>query len=176
MRYIPARAGAGAGAGAGVGGRAMSTRIEKVGCLRGCWRGGSCCGGCWAAAVLTLLLSLVLLLCASMCVCFVCLMAPRVAPPPPLFHPLAQDTMGELEVPSDRYWGAQTQRSLMNFKIGSDADRMPIEVVKGVCSAGVCSPYAALEQCRVPIARAAPPPSAVLTRTVLFCGVQGLAF
>ena len=37
------------------------------------------------------------------------------------------DTMGEIAVASDRYWGAQTQRSLQNFKIGSE--RMPIEVI-----------------------------------------------
>jgi len=40
------------------------------------------------------------------------------------------DTFGPLEVPSDRYWGAQTQRSLMNFKIGGERDRMPIPVVR----------------------------------------------
>src|SRR5262245_9151665 len=28
------------------------------------------------------------------------------------------DTMGSVEVPADRYWGAQTQRSLLNFRIG----------------------------------------------------------
>ncbi|MGH7330147.1 MAG: lyase family protein, partial [Polyangiaceae bacterium] len=28
------------------------------------------------------------------------------------------DTMGNIEVPADKYWGAQTQRSLQNFKIG----------------------------------------------------------
>ena len=33
------------------------------------------------------------------------------------------DSLGEMEVPSDRYWGAQTQRSLQNFKIGGE--RMP---------------------------------------------------
>ena len=40
------------------------------------------------------------------------------------------DTFGELEVPADRYWGAQTQRSLMNFKIGGERERMPIPVVR----------------------------------------------
>jgi len=35
--------------------------------------------------------------------------------------------MGEIQVPSDVYWGAQTERSLRNFKIG--ADLMPIEVI-----------------------------------------------
>jgi fumarate hydratase class II len=29
-----------------------------------------------------------------------------------------KDTFGDLQVPADRYWGAQTQRSLMNFDIG----------------------------------------------------------
>jgi hypothetical protein len=33
------------------------------------------------------------------------------------------DSMGEIEVPADRYWGVQTQRSLVHFAIGDD--RMP---------------------------------------------------
>ncbi|MGZ6261048.1 MAG: lyase family protein, partial [Candidatus Limnocylindrales bacterium] len=37
------------------------------------------------------------------------------------------DSMGPVEVPADRYWGAQTQRSLHHFVIGDD--RMPLEVV-----------------------------------------------
>jgi fumarate hydratase, class II len=37
------------------------------------------------------------------------------------------DSMGTIEVPADRYWGAQTQRSLRHFSIGED--RMPVEVV-----------------------------------------------
>ncbi len=37
------------------------------------------------------------------------------------------DTMGGMEVPADRLWGAQTQRSLENFKIGED--RMPIALI-----------------------------------------------
>ncbi len=37
------------------------------------------------------------------------------------------DTMGKVEVPADRLWGAQTQRSLENFKIGSD--RMPLPLI-----------------------------------------------
>jgi fumarate hydratase class II len=36
------------------------------------------------------------------------------------------DSMGEIEVPADRYWGAQTQRSLVHFSIGDD--RMPKQV------------------------------------------------
>src|SRR5881628_873482 len=38
------------------------------------------------------------------------------------------DTMGEVEVPADKYWGAQTQRSRNNFKIGGHL--MPSEVIK----------------------------------------------
>src|ERR687887_419851 len=38
------------------------------------------------------------------------------------------DSMGTIEVPADRYWGAQTQRSLEHFSIGDD--RMPVEVVR----------------------------------------------
>mgnify|MGYP002839524451 FL=1 len=38
-----------------------------------------------------------------------------------------QDSMGQIEVPSDRYWGAQTQRSVQNFKIGSE--RFPREMI-----------------------------------------------
>jgi fumarate hydratase class II len=40
---------------------------------------------------------------------------------------IEKDTMGTIEVPADRYWGAQTQRSLENFKIGGQ--KMPIEVI-----------------------------------------------
>ena len=40
------------------------------------------------------------------------------------------DTFGPLEVPADKYWGAQTQRSTMNFKIGGPSERMPDPVVR----------------------------------------------
>jgi len=38
--------------------------------------------------------------------------------------------MGEVKVPADRYWGAQTQRSFENFKIGSGIETMPQEIVR----------------------------------------------
>jgi fumarate hydratase class II len=41
---------------------------------------------------------------------------------------IEKDTMGDVKVPADKYWGAQTQRSKENFKIGDG--RMPIEIVK----------------------------------------------
>jgi fumarate hydratase class II len=40
------------------------------------------------------------------------------------------DSMGEIEVPADRYWGAQTQRSLLHFDIGDD--RMPREMIRAL--------------------------------------------
>lgn len=40
------------------------------------------------------------------------------------------DSMGPVEVPADRYWGAQTQRSLQNFKIGGH--RIPAPVIRGL--------------------------------------------
>ncbi len=40
---------------------------------------------------------------------------------------IEHDTMGEVRVPADRYWGAQTQRSFENFKIGTQ--RMPEEII-----------------------------------------------
>ncbi|KAF8078492.1 fumarate hydratase [Lyophyllum atratum] len=37
---------------------------------------------------------------------------------------------GELQVPADRYWGAQTQRSLQNFDIGGHTERLPLPLIK----------------------------------------------
>jgi len=43
---------------------------------------------------------------------------------------IEKDTMGKVEVPADKYWGAQTERSRNNFKIGPTAS-MPLDVVYG---------------------------------------------
>ncbi|MFQ3215454.1 MAG: fumarate hydratase class II [Marivirga sp.] len=43
---------------------------------------------------------------------------------------IEKDTMGEVKVPADKYWGAQTERSRNNFKIGVEAS-MPLEIIKG---------------------------------------------
>ena len=43
---------------------------------------------------------------------------------------IEKDTMGQVNVPADKYWGAQTERSRNNFKIGKPAS-MPIEIVYG---------------------------------------------
>ena len=49
------------------------------------------------------------------------------------------DSMGEIEVPADKYWGAQTQRSLLHFNIGDDV--MPREMIRAL---GVLKKAAAL--------------------------------
>jgi fumarate hydratase, class II len=45
-------------------------------------------------------------------------------------HRIEKDTMGEVKVPSHVYWGAQTQRSIENFKIAQDINKMPKEIIK----------------------------------------------
>jgi fumarate hydratase class II len=57
-------------------------------------------------------------------------------------HRTETDSMGAIEVPADRYWGAQTQRSIHHFSIGwPSADRMPVEIVRAM---GVLKEAAAL--------------------------------
>ena len=43
---------------------------------------------------------------------------------------IEKDTLGEVQVPADKLWGAQTERSRNNFKIGTPAS-MPKEIVYG---------------------------------------------
>lgn len=43
---------------------------------------------------------------------------------------IEKDTMGKVQVPAHVYWGAQTQRSIENFKIARDTNRMPIEIIR----------------------------------------------
>ncbi len=52
---------------------------------------------------------------------------------------IEKDTMGEVNVPADMYWGAQTQRSIENFKIGGD--RFPREMIRAL---GILKKAAAL--------------------------------
>jgi fumarate hydratase, class II len=40
---------------------------------------------------------------------------------------IERDSLGEVRVPADKYWGAQTERSRNNFKIGME--KMPMEVI-----------------------------------------------
>jgi fumarate hydratase, class II len=41
-----------------------------------------------------------------------------------------KDTLGFVEVPADKYWGAQTQRSTKNFRINQENGKMPLEIIK----------------------------------------------
>ena len=43
---------------------------------------------------------------------------------------IEHDSMGEVRVPADRYWGAQTERSRNNFPIGSGREPMPEEIIR----------------------------------------------
>ena len=43
---------------------------------------------------------------------------------------IERDSMGEVRVPADRYWGAQTQRSHENFPIGVGIETMPAEIIR----------------------------------------------
>jgi len=47
---------------------------------------------------------------------------------------IEKDTMGAVEVPAEKYWGAQTQRSINNFKIGGNRNQMPLEIIHAFAS------------------------------------------
>jgi fumarate hydratase, class II len=51
---------------------------------------------------------------------------------------IEHDTMGELLVPYDSLWGAQTQRSLMNFPIGGIESKMPLSIIKAMATIKKC--------------------------------------
>ena len=52
---------------------------------------------------------------------------------------IEKDTMGDVKVQSDRYWGAQTQRSIQNFKIGEDRFNRSMIRALGILKKGACS-------------------------------------
>src|SRR5690606_36798122 len=56
---------------------------------------------------------------------------------------IEKDTMGEVQVPADKYWGAQTERSRNNLKIGARAS-MPKEIIYGF---GILKKAAAIVHC-----------------------------
>ena len=73
---------------------------------------------------------------------------------------IEKDTFGPIEVPADRLWGAQTQRSLQNFKIS--ADRMPLPLIRALAqvkraSARVNMDLNVLDRTRA--TRSSPPPT-----------------
>jgi len=44
---------------------------------------------------------------------------------------IEKDSLGEVKVPAEKYWGAQTERSRNNFKIGDQKQQMPMEIIRG---------------------------------------------
>lgn len=54
---------------------------------------------------------------------------------------IEKDTMGEVQVPADKYWGAQTERSRNNFKIGPEAS-MPKEIIEAFAYLKKAAAYA----------------------------------
>ncbi|MGB5646437.1 MAG: class II fumarate hydratase [Muriicola sp.] len=54
---------------------------------------------------------------------------------------IEKDTMGEVKVPADKYWGAQTERSRNNFKIGPSAS-MPLDIIYGFAHLKKAAAYA----------------------------------
>jgi len=50
--------------------------------------------------------------------------------PPAMNFRIEKDTMGEVQVPAEAIYGAQTQRSIDNFRIAQDINRMPIEIIR----------------------------------------------
>lgn len=50
-----------------------------------------------------------------------------------------KDTFGPIKVPAEKYWGAQTQRSLENFRIAQDLDRMPIPLIRAFAVLKKCA-------------------------------------
>ncbi|WP_417360301.1 class II fumarate hydratase [Galbibacter sp.] len=63
---------------------------------------------------------------------------------------IEKDTMGEVQVPSDKLWGAQTERSRNNFKIGPSAS-MPLEIVYGFAYLKKAAAYTNCELGALPI-------------------------
>ena len=52
---------------------------------------------------------------------------------------IEKDSMGEVKVPNEKYWGAQTERSYENFKIG--IEKMPVQIVRAFALLkGACAP------------------------------------
>eukprot|EP00826_Nyctotherus_ovalis_P010685 TRINITY_DN12806_c0_g3_i7.p1 TRINITY_DN12806_c0_g3~~TRINITY_DN12806_c0_g3_i7.p1 ORF type:complete len:486 (-),score=101.45 TRINITY_DN12806_c0_g3_i7:117-1574(-) len=72
---------------------------------------------------------------------------------------IERDTMGEIEVPADKYWGSQTQRSLQNFAIGGENEVMPQSIIKAFgllkkCAARINTAYGLNEEIAAAIIKA----------------------
>ena len=69
-------------------------------------------------------------------------------------HRIESDSMGKVEIPVDRYWGAQTQRALANFEIGGEKVPMPLIRAYAVVKSAAAEVNAALGAIRKEIAEA----------------------
>jgi len=63
---------------------------------------------------------------------------------------IEKDTMGEVKVPANVYWGAQTQRSIDNFKIAQDINKMPKEIIKAFAYLKKAAALTNLDACNLP--------------------------
>ena len=73
---------------------------------------------------------------------------------------IEKDTFGDIEVPADRLWGAQTQRSLHHFDISTE--RMPAELIRALAwssARGARQPRARHARPRTRPTRSSPPPT-----------------
>ena len=82
---------------------------------------------------------------------------------------MEHDTMGEIAVPADKLWGAQTQRSFENFRIGSE--KMPLPVIYAL--AAVKEAAAAVKRSAKPAARSARANGTISSRSP--CGRRAAA-
>lgn len=57
---------------------------------------------------------------------------------------IESDSLGEVKVPSEHYWGAQTQRSLENFKIGTE--KMPEPLIKALAIVKLAAAHVNMKQ------------------------------
>ena len=78
---------------------------------------------------------------------------------------IEHDTLGEVKVPANHMWGAQTQRSFENFKIG--INRMPVQIIRAFAILKKCAAAVNLEAGSLSAAAAALPsrPGAVPAAT-----------
>src|SRR3989338_11049501 len=68
----------------------------------------------------------------------------QISKPKKMKFRIEKDTLGEVKVPMDSYWGAQTERSRNNFKIGPKAS-MPLEIIYGFAYLKKAAAYANCE-------------------------------
>lgn len=76
------------------------------------------------------------------------------------------DAFGEIQVPADKYWGAQTERSLSNFRINQPQDRMPPAIIKAF---GILKGAAATVNMRYGLGNARPPSAEDMFDAAIAC-------